>query len=217
MSNCTVVNLSPNELDERKPISPSRYVIPAAEMEGEKVIKPGFLVIGPGSDYRYLGALHDDETENYAQIPIAPQTIAHGICEDYKDSVGLASHAPGVYFLRGEHDENSYLKTEIQKEKYRLALTDQHGWFMAQMRLADTEWIRSGNNPVNISEAQRRIARILGLQEEKPWVDVPKLVRAMIDCPACLTQIPKGAVVCQVCKCIIDPERHKKLQFAKEE
>ena len=58
----------------------------------------------------------------------------------------------------------------------------------------------------------REVAR--KMQVDKEWLYVPKNDPLNFRCPSCRTNIDKEAVVCPHCKLILQPDRHKEMQFA---
>ena len=214
MGKATVVNLSPFNIREIKPIQPSVYEIPLAKLKRAKVLKPGLMTISDGHEYIYLGDHSDVQERNYTKRIIEVNEIAGAICRDYRGGVQLGDYAPGVYWLEGEKTAKNFRETDELEDMFQEYQKEQEQWMLGQIHVADSEWLTSGKQPMVISDVQRTVCRLLGLEKSKGWMDVIPDDADFIVCPACMSSVPVGATVCRACHCILDKEKYESMEFA---
>jgi len=201
---CTVVSLVPFTIREEKPgLIPSRYFIPASDS-----IVPQILHVGPAMHYVYL-----DETRGNLQIRDAANEVARSLVQDYAGAQLVVNEdsTPGIFWVPGVHTAK-----EIE-EKYSEQLVEvkikQRKWFTLICRLADDDWNKFHQHNV-VSDFQRRVATILGLNpEEHEWMN-PEIKIATVTCFACGSPVGLTIAVCPVCRCILDQDKYNKLKFA---
>ena len=199
MSKTTLVSLIPFEVNERKPVYPGHFYIQGAKENDIEI-----LVIENAKAFRYL-----DEFRGTDTINIDSEEIAKAVVEDYINSQ-LAVRSgegliPGLFYIPGEHT-----KIEV-KTKYKDIVSDyrvkQTKWFEVLVRMADDDWEKTRQHRV-ISGIQRYAARFLNL--ERPWLIEPKMTK----CIACKTTVEENAVICPICRVVLNQDEYKKLQFA---
>ena len=206
MSESTIVSIVPFPIIETKPgIYPGNFRINAANSTSQ----PELLVIG---DSKYHVELDENRT---ITVPCDSAKVAHSIVEDYIIS-NLAfdrekEAAPGIFWKPGRHDLTSV--TINFSSDLLQARENQQRWFTELVKIADDDWEKTRQHRA-ISDMQRYAAKSLGM--DRPWIIVSKDVNKDIakKCIACQSIVSIEAIVCPTCKCIIDPEKYKTLQFA---
>lgn len=192
LDKCTVVSILPKTIDEVKvTIEPGMFHLNPGSYE-----KPSTLVVGSSSWWREI-----DLDQPMLEIPVSSVQVADSIVKDYcKGILGcdMQGSMPGLFFVLGEAstiDIRSKYKTKLEEMKSK-----QDNWFSILIRLADSLWARSNNNPLVISDDMRMAARTLH-QDSKPWLkdfEAPKLV----PCKACGNLRNDLYPICPSCKTI---------------
>lgn len=205
MDRATVVSILPKRVKETKvTIEPGQFEIPPGTPDD-----PQCLVVGPSSWWRDI-----DIEQPIIEIPVSSVQIADSIVRDYCVGMlgcNMGDAKPGLFFVLG-----SVTPVEV-KVKYREALaeavTKQNRWFNILVRLADSLWARSNNNPLVIADEMRMGARMLGFND-KPWLKDFQAVE-LVNCAACGSRRDPAYPVCPACK-YIDPNHplSKDLKFA---
>jgi len=161
MDKCTIVSVFPKEIVEVKhTIEPGRFIIPSGTYE-----EPGILVVGSSSWWKDI-----DIDQPMLEIPVSSIQVAESIVKDYCNGMlgcDMADCMPGLFFALGPHTSlqvKTNFKTELENAKNR-----QTNWFKVLVRLADSLWARSNNNPLVIHDDMRLAARALNFNE-KPWL-----------------------------------------------
>lgn len=194
----------PFPVDEEKPgIYPGRFQIPKSE-DGS----PQLLVIG--------NSIHHVQIEGGSgsvTIPTDAITMAKSIVNDYCD--GMLGYSepkkcvPGFFYLEGE------VSVKDLESKHATVLNDakakQKNWFIALIKLADDEWEKTRQHKF-ISDVQRFAATSLGF--DRPWIVKDEQEVVSKDCIACKSKINPEAIVCPICKTIVDAKKYKELQLA---
>ncbi len=123
----------------------------------------------------------------------------------------MSSSMPGLMFVMGEKSI-----MQIQME-YKTTLEElnvkQNNWFKILVRIADSLWARSNNNPLTISDEMRMAANMLN-EKDKPWLQNFEAAK-LVNCVACGSLRNALFPVCQSCKHI--DQSHpmaKELKFA---
>lgn len=206
MSKSTLVSIVPFPIVEFKPgIYPGFFEIPPCKSE-----IPEILVI---SDSVYHVEIDENRT---ITVKCPSEDIAKSIVDDYIVS-NLAysvdeDAAPGFMYKSGEFDLPTVMikfSGEINELKKR-----QLRWFGKLVEMADDDWERSRQHKF-ISDMQRHAAKALKL--DRPWLIVPQPnTLTILKCPACQSIIPPEAIVCANCRCILNMEKYKTLQFAEK-
>jgi hypothetical protein len=202
----TVVSLVPFEINEFKPgLFPPKFEIPKSDM-----VTPQVIHIGTGVFYVYL-----DESRGSFPVRTPSEEIARSIVEDYSSAQLSISGddpiaKPALFWLPGTVDA-----MEV-KVKYmgvcKTYLQYQKQWFLNMCALADDDWKRYQRHTA-ISDVQRTAASILGWRaEEHPWMSLQVTLESE-RCPACQMLVSPGVVICPNCKCVLDSEKFKELQF----
>lgn len=201
---CTVVSLVPFEIREEKPgMLPNSFYIPASDMKF-----PQTLRVGTGRHYVYL-----DQDRGHLPVRTPSTEVAASVVRDYVTSqakVGIDAQ-PALFWVPGEKSG-----TEILKEYNDFvisALAKQNRWFTLVCQQADDDWTKYHRHTV-VSDIQRLMATILGWNPDQHEWMAKNATAVGSHCPACGTLLPLGAAVCSSCRCIIDSERFKTLQFA---
>lgn len=200
MSKATIVSFYPMPVNEFRPcLFPPRYHVPASNG-----VMPQVLVV---DDAFYL-VESPMESMPAIKVYLSGEDVARSIVADFT----LASlHAdsvvgPGVFVVSGEvkaSDVHALFKKECTE-----ALAKQRNWFLRLVKHADDDWQKFRQHKM-ITDLQRLAADQLKIDKE--WTIISKEV---ISCPACKITVDPTAIVCQNCRCILQPEQFKKLQFA---
>ena len=124
-------------------------------------------------------------------IRLTAREIAEDLASEINSDSGEGSYH-GVFVAAGpEPAESELAEAHHRLEEFQRRL----------VAAADLEWERT-QNPMFITDLERRAARQLGL--EKPWLYDPK---PMTDCPVCAEKIKPGVAVCRSCGAILDREK----------
>lgn len=201
MSKATIVSFFPREFDERVPhIFPSRYFIPASDGQ-----IPQLLVIEDATYYieNFVG-------DNVQKIPIrvTAEELANSLTSDFRTSLIQTSEDayPAIFWVSGEIDYNGLMKNH--KAKVEEALRYQRNWLLNLVKTADDLWERFHQHRA-IGTLERIAAKQLMLN--RPWIDTNV---ELIRCPACNNPVSPVQAVCTNCRCIINKDAYKKLEFA---
>jgi hypothetical protein len=201
MDRCTVVSIYPKEVDEVKPtIQPGRFIIKAGSPE-----KPSTLIVGSSSWWKDV-----DEDQPLLEIPVSSIQVADSIVKDYCNGIlacNMADVMPGLFYIPGE------ISFAELVTKYKNLITkandNQTRWFTALVKMADSLWSRSQQNPLSISDDMRLAAKQLGL-DTKEWLqDFQAAVT--VRCIACGGMRNPLYPICPVCHNIVDSDLYKKL------
>lgn len=202
---CTVVSFVPFDIFEEKPgLIPGRFAIPACK-DG----KPQVLHVDKAIHYVYL-----DETRGSLVQRNPSDTVAESIVEDFVTSqMGISEGArPALFWVPGLRNEAEV--SILYKERVEQALAEQKHWFLNCCRIADDDWNKYRKHN-SVSDTQRQMAVQLGWKpEQHPWMDSAVIPESISVCPSCTTQVNSAAVLCPNCKCVLDVEKFKGLQFA---
>jgi len=204
MDRCTIVSIFPKEIEETKhTIEPGKFKIPAGTFEN-----PAILVVGSSSWWKDI-----DVDQPMLEIPVSSIQIAESVIKDYANGMlGFSGDAmPGLFFVLGEHTAAEIkLKYKAKLEETKLK---QDRWYMILVKLADSLWARTGQNPLAIWDEMRLAARSLNLND-KPWLK-DYYVMEKVPCKACGTLKNPDYPVCQVCKAVdLSHPAAKELKFS---
>lgn len=192
MDKCTVVSIFPKEIDEVKcTIEPGRFHIPAGTLES-----PSVLVVGSSSWWRDI-----DVDQPMLEIPVGSIQIADSLVKDYCNGLigcNMSDSMPGLFYVQGP--VNSLEVKTKYKEKLAEMNTKQNNWYKLLIRLADSLWSRTNNNPLTISDEMRLAARSLNMND-KPWLKDFTTVE-MVKCHACGTLKNPEYPICPTCKAV---------------
>jgi hypothetical protein len=203
----TVVSIYPRELVERKPtIQPGIFTIPAGSIE-----KPTLVVVGPSSWWRDI-----DIEQPLLEIVNGSVQVANSIVVDYCNGLlgcNMRDTMPGLFWVPGEFKTvESLFKAEngAHKKKFDIAVANQERYWKALVKIGDIGWNKTNGNPLTISDDMRLAARMLNLENSKPWMkDI--MTMALVHCVACGALRNPDYPVCGSCKAIVDPEKAKSL------
>lgn len=206
MSKSTVISLVPFPISEFKPgIYPGFFEVGACNNQ-----VPQLLVVG---DSMYHVEIDENRT---ISVKCPSDDIAKSIVEDYLVANLAYSPeedvAPGIFWKPGVYDIMG-IQTKFEADlKYHR--DRQNRWFKKLVEMGDDDWEKTRQHKA-ISDVQRYAAKALKLS--RPWI-IPVVAdqAAIIRCPACKAGIDPEAIVCQFCRCIINMDQYKKLQFAQE-
>jgi hypothetical protein len=190
MDKCTIISIFPKEIEETKhTIEPGKFYIKPGTYDN-----PSILVVGSSSWWKDY-----DPDQPPVEIVVSSIQLAESIIRDYNNSMlgcDMADATPGLFFVLG-----AKTVAEIKME-YKIKLDEiknrQDNWFKVLVRLADSLWARTGQNPLVIWEEMRIAARELNFND-KPWLkdfQVAELVR----CAACGSMKNPAYPVCPSCK-----------------
>ena len=201
----TLVSIVPFGIEEVKPgLTPSRFIIPASE-DGE----PKTLKINGCLHFVYI-----DEDRGSMPVRTPSNELASSIVRDYLGSqleARLEAECyPGLAWIPGDV---SVVEVKLKhKDVLDLLRRCQGNWFEALVRLADDDWEKNRQH-MTISDTQRFAARALG--QERPWIiNIPVSEGDIPRCPACMSQVNTKAIICAVCKMVLNVEEYKKKTFA---
>jgi hypothetical protein len=202
----TVVSILPQSIYEQKPgLAPSTYRIDGVEKGDIEV-----LIV---ADNRYI--MHVMDQERPITVPVPCDEVARAVVDDYVHSQLAVSDdppaCPGLFWVEGGHT-----KADIEEnfgESLAISRIKQNNWFKNLVHLGDDDWNKYHQHRM-ISDIQRIAAKDLGLSRD--WlsvtdaVDVPR-------CPACGSTVAfREAVICSICRCILNAERYNEFKFADE-
>lgn len=200
----TVVSLVPFLIEEQKPgLIPGKFCFKPSVKDAPEV-----LTIKDSFYYVYI----DENRAPMKQIA-SDEVVAKAIVGDYCNAqMGIEDGTgPAMFYVVGQ-----YTAEEIQKEFPQLvakALEQQKRWFVKMCQIADNDWQRYHQHNV-ISDTQRTAAEYIGWRAvEHPWM-APMSAMKSAACPACGLSAVVGVVICPNCKCVLDKEKYKELQFA---
>lgn len=201
----TIVSIYPKAIVERKfTIEPGIFEVPAGTLE-----HPSILVVGTSSWWSYSG-----DTRPTLEVPVSSVEIANSVIMDFSNGMlacDMVDARPGLFFVPGE------VNVLEVKTKYKDQLLSVHAkqknWFMNLVKIADSLWARSNDNPLAISDEMRLAARELNL-DQKPWLKDYHTVE-LVNCKACGSLKNPIYPICPTCKSI-DPDNPlgKDLKFA---
>lgn len=203
---CTVVSIVPFAIKEMKPgLSPNIYEIEAASEEDPQV-----LHIGTGSHNVYI-----NEDQGSLNVRDTSTEIARSVVEDFCTSqleYGEGT-GPGLFWVIGKltvDDIRRECKAELLQAKIR-----QRRWFTKLVEIADRDW-EQYHKPNVISGFQRLAAKILKVDPTRhTWLE-PNVHTGidLVNCKACTSPIRPEAIICPVCRAVLNPVKFKELQFA---
>lgn len=205
LDRCTIVSIFPKEINEVKhTIEPGRFHIDAGSFE-----EPSILVVGSSSWWRDI-----DVDQPMLEIPVSSIQIADSVVKDYCNGMlgcNMSDAMPGLFYVMG-----AVTAMEI-KSKYKTKLAEvneiQNNWYKILVRLADSLWARTNNNPLTISDEMRLAARSLNLND-KTWLKDYTTVQ-MVRCAACGGLKNPEYPVCPSCKAVdVTHPSAKDLKFA---
>ena len=203
MTQSTILSLVPIDIKiERKgAMYPDTWLIPKSD-----TITPTNFLVEDGWSRTYLGA-----ERGHMRIPILSFELAKSLVSDYIRSciAVLEGCEPGIFSVEGKVDDVKKYDKELSLAKVR-----QLRWFEELIRMADNDWAKSGHKHNVISNLQRDVARLLGLDKEWLFVTKDDTPAGSIRCPSCKSIVDKDAIVCMNCKLILNPTEYKKLSFA---
>ncbi len=205
MDKCTIVSIFQKDIHEVKyTIEPGRFHIPPGTFDN-----PSTLVVGTSSWWRDI-----DADQPMLEIPVSSIQVAESVIKDYCNGMlgcDMSGSMPGLFFVLGEHNA---LEIKMKyKEKLDEVKAKQDNWFKILVRLADSLWARSANNPLVICDEMRLAARSLNYND-KPWLK-DFIMSKQVTCKACGSLKNPDFPVCLVCKSI-DQEHPlaKEIKFA---
>lgn len=190
LDKCTIVSIFPKPIQEHKyTIEPGLFNIPAGTYE-----KPASLVVGPSSWWREI-----DLDQPMLEIPVSSIQIADSVIRDYCNGMlgcNMGDAMPGLFFILGEQNP---LDIQVKfREKLAEVKTKQDNWFKILVRIADSLWARTNNNPLVIADEMRLAAKVLNFND-KPWLK-DFITVELKPCQACGTLRNPSFPVCQSCK-----------------
>ena len=192
MDKCTIVSIFPKEVNEIKhTIEPGRFVIPPGTYE-----KPATLVVGSSSWWKDI-----DVEQPMLEISVGSINVANSVVNDFCNAVlgcNMSDAMPGLFFVLGEK-KIIEIKTEC-KQKLDEMKVKQDNWYRILVRLADSLWARSNNNPIVIADEMRLAARSLNLND-KAWLKDFQIAE-LIRCNFCGGMRNPLYPICPSCKAI---------------
>ena len=200
LDKATIVSVYPKRIIEKKlTLQPSVFDIPPGSVE-----KPGILVIGPSSWWKFV-----EERQPLIEITHSAIVMAESIINDKINAllgVEPGVCAPGLFFVPGELNEAAIKKDyKVQLDQ---AAARQKLWYSKLVEMADSLWARTNQNPLAIPDDARFAARALSL--DKPWTKDFQLIQN-VPCVACGSLRNPTYPICPSCKMVVDQELATKL------
>jgi hypothetical protein len=168
-------------------------------LEAGSVEKPAILVIGPSSWFRDVGP-----DEPLIEIVQSSVQIAESLVKDYLNGMwccNMHDSMPGLFFIPGEHTENSIHKN--YQHLIKAAVITQLNYWKNLIKYGDALWARSNGNPLVINDETRMAAKLLGVQDKDWMKDFQN--QGQVRCFACGSFKSPDYPICQACH-TIDPE-----------
>ncbi len=205
MSESTLISIVPFPISEFKPgIYPGVFEIKASNNG-----VPELLVIG---DSVYHVEIDENRT---ITVKCPSEDVAKAVIEDHV-TANLAysiedDSAPGFFWKPGRHDLISIMSKFDKDLEYHKGR--QTRWFKKLVEMADDDWEKTRQHKF-ISDIQRFAAKSLKLV--RPWIISTAMDQGFIKCSACQSNVDSKAIVCPSCRCILNIEKYKTLQFAEK-
>ena len=200
---CTIFSLMPIQIYEVKSgIIPGTFTIPKSDGKN-----PSTLIVGPSHYFIYL-----DESRGSIKSLAPAYEVAQSIVEDFKSSqIGMSDDAsPGLGWIVGRFSSGEMI---VHVNVLKDLKEKQRKWYQNICRLADNDWARYHHHNA-ISDIQRTAANELGLNvNDHEWMSITA-TEGLVNCPACGSKVGKDIVVCPMCRCVLNVEKHKSLVFA---
>lgn len=197
---------------------------------------PGYYEIAHAPTKETLGITHvgdawfpelipfADEKAPARRIHIPAESVADGIVNDYIGANLAVSHdftdlntgaqrLPGLFWVQGVLSGTTVLRE--YPDRVEKAKLNTIAWFEALVKLADDTWQKFRQH-LMITDLQRSAATYLGFKNREWNVNVIEQLASVANCPVCMTQVNKAAVICFNCKYVLNKEEYnkKKDQFA---
>lgn len=204
LDKCTIVSTFPRKIIEiKETIFPGKFEIPAAPANGFSL-----LVVGQSSFFRE----EVDISAPLLEIPTGSIVMAKSIIRDWANGLvgcNMGDRMPGLFYVQGAWNEITVLESRDENDKsfgtlLAEARTRQKNWFLELVRIADTDWARTNQNPRSISDDSRLAAEVLQLQ--KTWMQ-DFVAAAKINCKACGELINPEYPVCRYCHAVVDSKK----------
>jgi hypothetical protein len=199
MSDATVVSILPFEYTPRFPgLVPSYYLIPESP-EGDFVV----LHVDDGKGFVDIHEGRPPLVQHHSGEQIANSIVNDLIAASmYTTDVAF----PGIKAIAGKHS-----KEDIKKnfpELLEALRNAQKLWYGEMVKAADDIWSdpNARGKSQSISDLQRKAAGFLGLNKE--WVTVNRIDQ--VRCPACTNFIPGSALICPMCKTVLNQVEYDK-------
>lgn len=197
----TIFSILPKHIKEVKyTLDPGVFEIPEGKPEA-----PSTLVVNPCSWWKDV-----DPDEPLIEIPVSSIVIAQSVVRDYCNGIlmcDMGASMPGLFFLPGNI---SVAELKVKHATVlNTAIEKQNTWFRALIKLGDSLWARSNQNPLAITDDCRLAARMMGIND-RPWGQDYKLEHLMA-CPACGTLRNNNFPVCGNCKVVVDTKKFTEL------
>lgn len=201
----TIVSVVPFDIKEDKPgLIPNLYTIPGCRGKDFEI-----LIVGQGHHFVYI-----DEDRGSLRVPTPSNEIARSLVEDYVNSqlaVEPPEVQPGIFWVPGQLSSGEVKL--LHHDRVDQVKQAQKRWFINLCKIADDDWARYHQHKC-ISDFQRFAAHSIGYRtEEHEWL-TPEVALTADRCPACAMAVAPQLVICPNCKCILNPEKYKELQFA---
>lgn len=189
---CTVVSIYPHKVIENKlTIDPGRFTIEPGSFEN-----PSLLIVGSSSYW-----LNRQDDMPALEVPVFSINVANSIVLDYCNGLfacDMVDRMPGLFYVEGAKSLKE-IKTDYA-QALETANIKQRAWFKELVKIADSIWARSNNNPMSIGDDMRLAAQELSLKD-KPWMMDFKTYE-MVPCFACGSLKNPLYPVCMTCKAI---------------
>jgi len=194
MDKSTIFSILPKDIVEKKvTLMPGVFNIPKGSPDN-----PTAYIVGPSSWFKEL-----DEHQPLLEIPNHSLQMAESIVKDYCNGLiccDMGETMPGLFYLPGE-----WTAEKLKKEHSNLlkdAIRRQNNWYIALVRMADSDWAKTNGNPRSINDDMRLAAEQLGLKNKAWMVDFNAVDN--IACVACGAMRNPLFPICQSCHTVVD-------------
>jgi hypothetical protein len=200
----TIVSIAPCEFREEKPsVIPKTYIIPKCLDKKN----PVFVTIQDAVTYEYI-----DENRGNKIYPIPATDLATAIVSDIVNVMfgkdkdknafpGLVAVPKNVHSLDQLNKEYPGLFAKLEEQ--------QLNWYKQLVFIADDDWTKFHQHKM-ISSLSIAAANFLGLNRE--WI--VDFTATAQQCPACMSFVASGAVICKHCMTVLDAAKYAVFQRA---
>jgi len=193
----TIASFAPFPIRDEKPgMYPGIFELRAATKT-----KPEFLEVHEASTNYYL------QDGKALRVPVLEKQLAESVVRDFVDGLyGVSPDAcPAIFVVDGK----------LNDEVISNALEKQERWMQFLVKDADDSFAKTGTHR-GITKLHHMAAAYLNLQPENhQWLKVESRSSNIL-CEACGTNLKSTVVVCYQCGFVVNSEKYKTLQFAKE-
>lgn len=201
----TIFSIAPFAINEFKPgLYPGHFKLEACLDDA----RPNSLEIKSSVHMMTIGGKKQP-------IPVTTPSyeIAKGVVTDFLDGQLFTEEDahPGICWLQGKVHFADFV--EKHADMHQAMKETQRRWLVLVIKKTEDDWKKYHNSRV-ITDQARFAARALGIPTPE-WMSTEEIGMNFNKCPACSTMNDPANCVCTGCRCILDAEKFKTLQFAK--